>query len=75
MALAFDFRDRVKFISNTCNRGFAGVVNQSFAATTSPSVLILNPDVRVTPGAVQQLHAVLQNHSRAAVVGEFLNVN
>ena len=35
---------RATLIVNSINRGFAGAVNQGIAATTSPLVLLLNPD-------------------------------
>jgi GT2 family glycosyltransferase len=37
-------RRGVRLIANSENRGFAGAVNQGFAALNSPYVLLLNPD-------------------------------
>src|SRR5688572_30387036 len=56
---ALVFRDRVNFIRNSVNRGFAAAVNQAFEATAAPYVLVLNPDVHVTPGAVQYLEKLM----------------
>lgn len=40
----------VRLIANQQNRGFAGAVNQGFAATRQPLVLLLNPDAVLTTG-------------------------
>jgi len=63
------FRNRVDFIRNSVNRGFAAAVNQAFEATSSSYVLILNPDVRATPGAVQLLEQFLDAHEHAGAAG------
>src|SRR5690348_760128 len=59
LELAGGFRDRVDFICNRVNRGFAAAVNQAFQTTSSAYVLILNPDVTVLPGAVPLLEEFL----------------
>src|SRR5213594_2266484 len=38
------FQNRVHFVRNSVNRGFAAAVNQAFHATSSSYVLVLNPD-------------------------------
>src|SRR5579871_5264949 len=43
-------RRGVQLIANSTNRGFAAAVNQGFRATTSPYVLLLNPDAVVKGG-------------------------
>jgi len=63
------FRHRVNFIRNSVNRGFAAAVNQAFQATSSSYVLILNPDLRAMPGAVEQLEAFMEMHPTTAAVG------
>jgi GT2 family glycosyltransferase len=63
------FRSRVNFVRNPVNRGFAAAVNQAFRATSTPYVLILNPDVRATSRAVQFLEDFLLMHPRAAAIG------
>jgi GT2 family glycosyltransferase len=63
------FRNRIDFVRNSVNRGFAAAVNQAFQSTTSSYVLILNPDVRVMPGAVQILEDFMDANPRAAAVG------
>ena len=66
------FRNRVDFIQNSVNRGFAAAVNQAFQTTSTSYVLILNPDIRVLPGAVQLLDQFMENHPRAGAVGGFV---
>jgi N-acetylglucosaminyl-diphospho-decaprenol L-rhamnosyltransferase len=36
-----------RVIVNTCNRGFAGAVNQGFEALDAPYILLLNPDAAI----------------------------
>jgi GT2 family glycosyltransferase len=66
------FRNRVNFVRNSINRGFAAAVNQAFQATSTAYVLILNPDVRVLPGAVQLLQDFMDANPRAAAVGGYV---
>jgi GT2 family glycosyltransferase len=63
------FRNRVDVVQNSVNRGFAAAVNQAFQATSTPYVLILNPDVRAMPGAVQVLEEFLDSNSKAGAIG------
>jgi N-acetylglucosaminyl-diphospho-decaprenol L-rhamnosyltransferase len=65
------FRDRVGFIRNSVNRGFAAAVNQAFQSTSSTCVLILNPDVQVSPGAIQLLEEFMDAQPRAGAVGGY----
>ena len=66
---AAGFRNRVEFVCNSVNRGFAAAVNQAFQTTTSSYLLIMNPDLTVLPGAVQLLEECMNAHSRAGAVG------
>jgi GT2 family glycosyltransferase len=73
--LADAFRNRVCFIRNSVNRGFAGAVNQAFQATSTSCVLVLNPDIRVTPGALLILEDFMSTHPRTGAVGGYVNKN
>ena len=66
------FRNRVNLVQNSVNRGFAAAVNQAFHATTTTHVLILNPDVRAMPGAVQLLEEFMDAQPRVAAVGGYV---
>jgi N-acetylglucosaminyl-diphospho-decaprenol L-rhamnosyltransferase len=63
------FRNRVHFVRNSVNRGFAAAVNQAFHSTSTSYVLVLNPDVRAMPGTVSMLEDFLDGHPRAAAIG------
>jgi N-acetylglucosaminyl-diphospho-decaprenol L-rhamnosyltransferase len=56
----------VTLLASATNLGFAGGVNAGVAATRTPWVLILNPDVRVSAASVQ---ALLSGASAAADIG------
>jgi GT2 family glycosyltransferase len=49
----------VQLIKRDRNTGFAAGMNRAIASSTQPSVLLLNPDVRVEPGMIGRLHEVL----------------
>jgi N-acetylglucosaminyl-diphospho-decaprenol L-rhamnosyltransferase len=68
-----EFRDRVDLVQNSVNRGFAGAVNQAFQQSSSPYVLILNPDIRVPAGAIELLENFLNVHPRAGAAGGYVN--
>jgi GT2 family glycosyltransferase len=66
-------RERIIVIENVANLGFAGAINQAFKATTTPFVLIMNPDARATAGAVRALVDVFEQNPKAGVAGGFIN--
>jgi len=49
------FRDRLRLIRNRTNLGFAAAQNQAIAASSGDWVLVLNPDVCLTPSFVEHL--------------------
>ena len=63
------FAANVRVARNSANVGFARGVNQGFAATKAPYVLIMNPDCRLMAGAVGAMRAVLDAHPQCAVAG------
>src|SRR5262245_15900399 len=67
-----EFRDRVDIVQNSVNRGFAAAVNQAFGQSSSPYVLILNPDVRVPAGAIELLENFLNLHPKAGAAGGYV---
>src|SRR5204863_6488014 len=70
---ALSFRDRVDFIRNSSNRGLAAAINQAFAATETNYVLVLNPDLRVLPGAVEYLETWMDRLPHAGAIGGYVN--
>ena len=51
------------------NLGFGPGSNLAIAATTAPNILILNPDTRILPGAIDRLIETLRSESRIGMVG------
>jgi GT2 family glycosyltransferase len=49
------YRDRIRLIRNRENIGFAAAQNQAIAASSGQWVLVLNPDVSLTPGFIRHL--------------------
>jgi N-acetylglucosaminyl-diphospho-decaprenol L-rhamnosyltransferase len=66
-ALAGDARVRLLRLPD--NAGFAFGVNAGATATSSPFVLILNPDCALSRGAVRQLLDELDRYPACAVIG------
>jgi len=73
VAVVRQLGDRIQSIDNPGNRGFAGGVNDALSHSSStPYILILNPDVRALPGSVQMLEDLMENHPRAGAIGGFV---
>ena len=70
---ARDSRVPATFIVNPSNRGLAPAINQGFAVTSTPFVLVLNPDISVTPGSIEILEGVLDQHAQTGAVGGYVN--
>lgn len=68
-AAALFERTDVTLIANARNRGFAEGVNQAYAVSNAPLVLLLNSDVEIPPGALSVLVRFLRHHPTAAGVG------
>lgn len=56
-------------IANADNRGFPAAANQGIAASRGEYVLLLNNDVKVTPGWLERLVDVAECHDRVGAVG------
>jgi GT2 family glycosyltransferase len=58
------------------NRGYAGGHNAGLARSRAEAVLLLNPDVRLEPGFLEEAMAALARHPRAgAVSGKLLRAD
>ena len=66
-------RPHTTFILNSSNRGLSAGLNQGFAATAAPYVLVLNPDITVPAASAEILERVLDEHPRAGAVGGYVN--
>jgi N-acetylglucosaminyl-diphospho-decaprenol L-rhamnosyltransferase len=68
-AMVEDTFPEVRLLVDESNPGFGAAANRAVAATSSPYVLLLNADTRVTPGTLRALAAYLDGHPRAGVAG------
>ncbi|HEV2852082.1 MAG TPA: glycosyltransferase family 2 protein [Thermoanaerobaculia bacterium] len=59
----------VTLLADGENPGFGAAANRAVSLCTSPFVLLLNADTRVSPGALGALAGYLARHPRAAVAG------
>ena len=67
-------RSDIRFVANPENRGYAAAVNQAYALARGDLILLLNSDIRFTPGALATLVEFLEQHSEVAGVGpRYLN--
>jgi GT2 family glycosyltransferase len=62
----------VNLIRSETNSGFAGGVNRAAAAARGETLLVLNSDARLQPGALELMLDFLLRHPRAALVGPAL---
>ncbi len=62
-------RAGVTLLRNEKNVGYARGVNQGLAATDTDYVLVINPDIVVEPGAVENLVAAMEAHPDAGLAG------
>ena len=56
-------------VRNVTNVGFGRAVNQAVALARSPLLLLINPDCRLTAGAVSKLRSVFDAEPSCAVAG------
>ncbi len=66
--LAKDFPEVVT-LWNSQNLGFAKANNQAIRLSASPFILLLNPDTRVKPGALNVLLDYLDDHPQTGIIG------
>ncbi|HEX8844377.1 MAG TPA: glycosyltransferase family 2 protein [Pyrinomonadaceae bacterium] len=59
----------LRIVENTDNLGFGGANNQAFALTEAPLLFLLNPDTRVTAGAVDRLIKTVRSEERVGGCG------
>ncbi len=64
----------VSLTVNRTNAGFSAASNQAIRVGTAPAVLALNPDTRVTEGALDRMLGVLADHEQVAMCGPRLEL-
>ena len=67
--IALDFAPAVTLVRNAGNVGFGRGINQGLTRAHAPFVLIMNPDCRLEPGAVERLMGELARQPSCAIVG------
>jgi N-acetylglucosaminyl-diphospho-decaprenol L-rhamnosyltransferase len=65
----------VRVTVNEDNLGFGAANNIGIAAGSAPYVLVLNPDTRVEPGALDALLAVMENRPEVGMAGPRLELD
>ena len=60
---------------NDANLGFGAANNIGIEAGEAPYVLVLNPDTRITPGALDSLLAVIEARPKVGMVGPRLELD
>ena len=59
----------VRLVRNATNQGFGRGVNAGLSFGRAPLALLLNPDCRLTPKAVEALRTEIDRHPQCALVG------
>jgi GT2 family glycosyltransferase len=63
---------QTRLISSVVNRGFAGACNLALPSVNGRYWLLLNPDVVLDPGAVEELSSWMDQHRDVAIVSPWL---
>ena len=67
-------KKRISFILNNENKGFGSACNQIAKEIDTPYILFLNPDVKITKGAIDKLISFMENLPEVVIVtGKLLN--
>lgn len=74
-AVAQAFSTAIKIISNEANVGFAAAVNQGVKALNDEVLVVMNPDVVATAGALNVLAACLMANHVGAAGGALINAS
>ncbi len=59
----------IRLVENSENLGFGKANNQAFKLSSTPLVLLLNPDTEVIPGAIDTLISTLNSSARTGACG------
>jgi len=57
------------------NLGYGAAANRGVAATTTPRIVVSNPDLEVRPGTLAHLSEALDDHPRWALVGPLIRTS
>lgn len=59
----------VRYVAMDANRGFGAAMNEGIKEAQGKYVLVFNPDIIVSPGALEALYAFMESHPDVGVVG------
>ena len=59
----------VRYAAMDRNRGFGAAMNAGIAIARGTYVLVFNPDIVVSPGSLEALHAFMEAHPDVGIVG------
>ena len=59
----------VTVIESPVNLGFGAGCNRAFAVARGRTIILVNPDCELQPGAIRALHGFLRDHPRVGAVG------
>lgn len=59
----------VRYVAMDANRGFGAAMNAGMQEARGKYVLVFNPDIIVSPGALESLHAFMETHPDVGIVG------
>jgi GT2 family glycosyltransferase len=65
----------VELTINERNEGFSRANNPALARGSAPYALVLNPDTRITPGALQRLVELMEAHPEVGIAGPRLELD
>ncbi len=66
-------RERVTYIANQSNVGFGRACNQGMRAARGRYYVMLNPDMEVRPGSLEELHALAEREPDVGIVAPRLH--
>jgi GT2 family glycosyltransferase len=62
-------RPEARIVANSENRGYGAAANQGVRRAATPLVLLMNPDLRLTAGALPRLVEIAERFPDAAILG------
>lgn len=69
--MKMDFPE-MTYVPMESNRGFGAAMNAGIAKAHGAYVLIFNPDIIVSPGSLEKLHAFMESNQDIGIVGPML---
>lgn len=71
--LVSQIRDDARIVRMQENVGFAAAVNRGLSQATGDIFLLLNPDARIEPSAIEKMSALFENHQEVGVASPLVD--